>query len=81
MMNPSDVRTREDLARFIRELVADLEHRPDEWENGDLPSYLEAASAWIDDMSGYYKNRGLTVPEQPDWSTLAEIFAAAKIYE
>jgi hypothetical protein len=32
-------------------------------------------------MDGYYLNQGLTVPEKPDWKMIANMLAAAKIYE
>ena len=83
-MNTSDpraVRSREDLAEFVRRLAHDLKQRPEEWENVDLGDFLEAMSAWVDDMDGFYKNRGEAVPTQPDWMTFAEILEAARIYE
>lgn len=75
------IATRNDLAEFIRELRVSLSDAPSEWENHDLGSYLEAMAAWLDDMDGYYKNRGEPVPAQPDWKVLAQILAAARVYE
>lgn len=79
--NPPKVRTRGDLAEFVRNLAADLKQRPEAGENADLGAFLEAASAWNEDMDGYYQTRGESVPSQPDWRTLAEILAAARVYE
>ena len=39
--------------------------KPEEWENRDLPSYLEAIAAWVDDMDGYYRNLGEDSPTSP----------------
>ena len=75
------VRSRDDFSAFVQVLRRNLKERPDEWENGDLPSFLEALAAWIDDMDGYCQNRGEPVPEQPTWKTLGEILLAAKVYE
>ncbi len=76
-----EVQSRQDLARFVRRLAQDFKERPEAWENADLGSFLEAMSAWIEDMDGYYQNRGEAVPTRPEWRTLAEIVAAARVYE
>lgn len=80
-LDPRGVRSREDLAQFVRGLAEDLRQRPEAWENADLGPFLEAMSAWIEDMDGYYRNRGEAVPVQPQWSTLAEVLAAVRVYE
>jgi hypothetical protein len=51
------------------------------WENSNLESYLEAMQAWIDDMDGYYKNRGTNVPVSNPWQLIADILHAATMYE
>jgi len=73
--------SREDLAVLVRGFADDSRRNPDEWENRDLPSYLEAMAAWIEDMDGYYRNRGEVAPDQPTWKTLGQILRAAKVYE
>jgi hypothetical protein len=75
------VQTREDFSQFVRLLLAHLRQKPEEWENRDLASYLEALSAWVEDMEGYYQNAGQVVPEHPTWKTLGQILLAAKVYE
>ena len=47
-----NIRTRQGLARFIRELANDFRSNPDEWENDTLDSFLEALAAWTDEMDG-----------------------------
>lgn len=77
-----EIRSREDLVRFLRDLHAKLSDGADPaWEDRTLPQYLEAAAAWIEDMPGYYENRGESPPDQPSWRTIAQIFAAARTYE
>lgn len=78
---PREVRSRQDLAEFVRRLRDDLKNHPEEWENRDLDRFLEAMSAWVDDMEGYFANQGEPVPSRPEWHTLAEILVAAKRYE
>ncbi len=75
------IQSREDLVAFVRALRVQLQHSPEEWENRDLPSFLEALAAWVADMEGYYQNRGESIPRQPSWKVLGEMLSAAKVYE
>ncbi len=75
------VRTRDDFARFLTDALADLQSRPQDWENGTLERFLEAWAAWVVDMPGWYKNRGGRIPDQPDWNLLAAMVMAARVYE
>ncbi len=77
----ASVGSRHALAAFVRALLRDMRESPDTNENRDLGSYLEAMAAWIEDMDGYYADRGEPLPEQPSWRTVAEILAAAAVYE
>jgi hypothetical protein len=76
-----DTLSREDLADLVRGLADEFRRKPDDWQNRDLHSYLEAMAAWVEDMDGYYRNRGEVAPDQPTWKTLAQILQAAKVYE
>ena len=73
--------SRVDFVEFVRSLAEQCRSRPEEWENRDLPSYLEAMAAWVEDMDGYYQNRGETPPDQPTWTTFKDVLQAAKVYE
>ncbi|MGH3090515.1 MAG: DUF7660 family protein [Rubrobacteraceae bacterium] len=73
--------SREDFASFVRDLLRDLEERPESWENRDLAAFLDAVAAWTEDMDGYYQNSGEQTPEQPEWRTVARILMAARMYE
>jgi hypothetical protein len=77
----SQVNSRDTLANLVDQLRKDLEIYPEQWENVTLDSYLEALSAWLRDMDGYYKNRGEPLPVTPAWKTFAEVLLAAKWYE
>jgi hypothetical protein len=76
-----EVRSRHDLAAFVNFLARDLQQHGGDWENNNLPDFLQAMAAWIDDMDGYYTNVGKPMPEQPTWQTIAEILAASRILE
>ena len=45
-----------------------------------LPS-LSAATAWTEDMEGYFNNNNLPVPKNVDWKLFANILLVAKMYE
>jgi len=75
------IKSRDDLASFIEELVRDLSAAPSSWENRDLPRFLGALAAWTRDMDGYYVNQGKSVPATPEWNTFANMLVAAKMYE
>lgn len=75
------IKTKENLASFLHLISADYKDNPSEWSNADLPSFLEAMAAWVEDMDGYYLNKNQNPPTQPAWKTLAEIIAAARSYE
>lgn len=75
------ITSRAELAEFVIRLRADLQKNPGDWSNTSLSDFLEALSAWIEDMDDYYLNNQLPVPEQPAWRTVAEMLLAAKVYE
>ncbi|MGW1890156.1 DUF7660 family protein [Streptomyces sp. NPDC002004] len=63
---PEHVNGREDLAAFVRSLHRSHAESESAWENSDLPSFLKALSAWIDDADGWYRNTGREVPASGD---------------
>lgn len=77
----SRIESREDFLRFLDALRNDYTANSDEWENADLPSYLEAMKAWTGDMDGYFRSRGIELPASIPWSLFANILLAAKMYE
>jgi hypothetical protein len=77
----SAVKTREDLARFIKELKVDLLNHSNDWENADLASFLDAMAAWIKDMDGYYKNTGQKQQDITQWRFITDMLMASRVYE
>ena len=75
------IHSRADFISLLRALQSHLQQRPEEWENRDLASFLNAMAAWVEDMDGYYQNRSECVPDQPTWRTLGQILLAARVYE
>ena len=76
------VMTRAEFSEFVRELRGDLIEKPDEWENITLENYLEAISAYTNDVQAVYKNLGVDVDaDLPTWETFSKILKGASIYE
>ena len=74
-------RSRGDFITFLRALSNHVQQKPEEWENRDLISFLNAMAAWVEDMDGYYQNLGESIPDQPTWKTMGQILLAARVYE
>ncbi|MFF3417549.1 hypothetical protein ACFYW9_23025 [Streptomyces sp. NPDC002698] len=79
--SPEHVGSREDLAAFVRSLQRSHVEDGSSWENTDLPSFLEALAAWIDDADGWYSNASHELPASGDWTFFARALRAATIYE
>ncbi len=80
VMSATDVRSREDFVRFARALSQAAQSGDAASTNLELPRFLEAVSAWANDMPGYFANEGKSVPE-PSWALFAIILEAAVTYE
>ena len=80
-MNTKEINTRENFIQFLEFLSSSARNNMSEWENKDLPSYLESMASWVEDMEGYYLNQNLSVPENVNWTFIADILMAARVYE
>lgn len=80
-MTPNEVTNRLELVAFLEQLLAQVRDSPHSVPNSTLADFLSGASGWVGDMDGYFLNRGEPLPDQPSWSLVAAIFAAAVVYE
>ena len=81
-LNNFKVTDRQTFIKFLDLLRQDYVNNPDSWENKTLPEFLEALSAYTEDIQGYYDNIKQNVnADQPNWQTFADIFKGATIYE
>jgi hypothetical protein len=81
-LNDFKVTDRQTFIEFLDLLRQDYLSNPDSWENKTLPAFLEALSAYTEDIQGYYDNIKQNVnADQPNWQTFADIFKGATIYE
>ena len=83
-MKPEDIAniaSRDDLADFIDRMLKDYSTGGGEWENQDIPSFLEAFQAWLQASDGYYNNQNIDLSSVNPWRRIGDAFAAARIYE
>ncbi|WP_293938181.1 MULTISPECIES: DUF7660 family protein [Sphingobacterium] len=76
------VTDRQSFIKFLDLLHKNLLQNPETWENKTLPDFLEALASYAEDIQGYYDNTDANVDaEKAAWSTFADIFKGAKVYE
>ena len=81
-LNYFKVTDRQTFIKFLDLLRKDFLDNPESWENKTLPDFLEALSAYAEDILGYYDYIKLNVnADKLGWSTFAVILKGAKIYE
>ena len=73
------VTDKESFLKFMKALINDYRNNPDEWENDTIDYYLDAIMAWIVDFSSCERND--IDWDKIDYSVIAELFLAGKIYE
>ncbi|MBL7787526.1 MAG: hypothetical protein JNM36_16595 [Chitinophagales bacterium] len=73
---------RQTFIEFLNLLHKGFLDNPESWENKTLPDFLAALSSYTEDIQAYYDNMKLGInADKPDWSTFADIFKGATIYE
>ena len=75
------IASKEDLADFITQMLADYSSSGEKWENQDIPSFLEAFQAWLLASDNFYKNQNLDHNDVNPWRRMGDALAAARIYE
>lgn len=83
-MTPDDTKhitTREDFIAFLDIVREDFEKNGLNWENQDIPGFIEAFQTWLESSKNYYTNVGIDIATVSPWQEVADAFAAARIYE
>jgi len=76
------VNNRKDFIKFINALHTEFLKNGSEWENNTLERFLEAMTAYSEDIQGYYNNcEDSKDANMPTWQTFADIITGAIIYE
>ncbi|MGH3712831.1 MAG: DUF7660 family protein [Micromonosporaceae bacterium] len=78
---PSKIRSHDDAAEIVDEMLSDLQAHPDEWENPTLERFLEALAASLRALPALHDNRGTPVPDPPTWKLFTEVLVMASGYE
>ena len=68
------IRTKEDFLEFMKLFIPTI-------QESSVNHYLNALTAWTEDMDGYYKNAGRQVPADINWDFIAALLYAGSIYE
>ncbi len=75
------IKSKSDFLNFLQLYIKDFKENKDSWENKTIDTFLEGMESWVEDMEGYYINMNMSVPENIDWKTFADILYASKMYE
>ncbi|MER6571052.1 hypothetical protein ABT288_33945 [Streptomyces sp. NPDC001093] len=82
LLSPDEeLRDRDELVAFLRDLHRDFQQRGHEWENPTLDRFLEALAAWVEGSENWYRNFGKELPAEGDWAYFARALTAATVYE
>jgi len=77
-----EVTNRQSFIRFLELLHQDFLRNKDEWENSNLERFLEAMTAYANDVQGFYINTNQNVnADNPSWQVFADILRGAIVYE
>ena len=72
-MDVERVSNRDDFLSFLSAMRADLSEGAENWENIDLPAFLEAMAAWAQDWQGPFNENA--------WQHAAALIRAGAFYE
>ena len=75
------IASREDLIAFLDTIRDDFERNGQNWENQDIPTFIEAFQTWLGSSKNYFRNVGIDMATVSPWKEVADAFAAARIYE
>jgi hypothetical protein len=75
------IKSKKEFEYFLICLVYDYKQNKQEWENGDLSSYLMGLKEFVPDIAGYYQNNAEDFDvEKITWRMMADILLAASVY-
>lgn len=74
--------TRIEFIEFLKEFRQDLEENKSGWGNKTLEDFLEAMTAYTEDIQGYYDNMKPNIDaNQATWENFKTILKGASVYE
>ena len=76
------ITSRKGFVEFLKLLHKYYTSKPEDWENNNLESFLEALSDYAEDIPEYYKNtKQDRSPDTADWQVFADMLRGAIVYE
>lgn len=72
---------RSEFLAVVRAIQNEAQQSPVPFPNDQLAPFLEALAGWVEDMDGYYRNRGELPPANVSWRVMADALRAARVYE
>ena len=76
------VTDRKSFSNFANNLLTEYKKNEVKWENNRIENFIEAISAYAEDIDGYYKNMNFeTSADTPTWRVFAQILKGATVYE
>lgn len=76
------MKTKEDFCEFLDLLIRDYDLNLDYWQNQDLLSFLTGLRHYATGDGGYFlEAEDCARHGNPDWSTFADMLAAARAFE
>lgn len=76
-----EIETREHFVVFMKIIIENFSYFSSVWENLELYNFLEALTAFSEDINGYYQHQSITPENEPTWRTLATVLMGAAVYE
>lgn len=74
--------TRIEFIEFLKEFKKDLKLNSSNWENKTLEDFLEAMTAYTEDIQGYYDTMKLNIDSnKATWENFKTILQGAAVYE
>jgi hypothetical protein len=78
-ISPDLVNSRADLVQYVQQLSNIV--KSESCENNSTAAYLEAFSAWTEDMDSFFLLHSKNIDEVSKWSLIAHMVTAALHYE
>ena len=75
----SSVRTKQDFLEFLDWMATDFWEDAESWQNRDLDEFLRGLRSWLEDFDE--GNEEFFPENGTNWSKLAKLLYAGKIYE
>jgi len=74
------IKSRDDFALFVRDLLEDFKNNPQSWEHRSLKRFLEGVKFWLEHMEEISTEMNDPSPCELTWKKVGLAFLSAKYY-